>query len=413
MLTGTNLKYTKAYNYRIVLETIRLFGPLSRADVARRTSLTAQTVSNITRQLIDAALIQEVDKRRRGRGAPSITLDINPEGAYSIGLDLDRDHLTGVLVDLSGTVLQRVHYELNFPSPARALDLMADAVERFTTGEDIVSERLSGIGVGFPGPIEITNGNVVTNVVNPKAFPGWQRVPVIDLLAERIDLPIFLENNATAAAVGERWYGAGQHLSHFFYLFFGIGLGGGLIIDGRPYEGHSGNAAELGYLPLFDNKRVDNGQASSHVGEYFHLPHLYEALREQGHTASEPSDLLPLFEAENDILMEWLDAAMHPLAYTLLAVEYLIDPEVIFFGGRLPGPLLDAMLNRLQETLPTLRIRGKSKGPTLQRATAGEDAAALGVATLPIYDYFAPIPRLLMKRNGEQEDTPLARRLFS
>jgi len=87
MLTGTNLTYTKAYNFRIVFETIRLHGPISRADVARRTSLTAQTVSNIVNRLLEQNFVQEGKKFQKKRGAPSTTLEVNSEGAYSVGLD--------------------------------------------------------------------------------------------------------------------------------------------------------------------------------------------------------------------------------------------------------------------------------------------------------------------------------------
>ena len=117
MLTGTNLVHAKAYNDRIVLETIRLHGPISRAEVARHTELTAQTVSNIARRLMAAGLIQETHRLQEGRGAPAIALQINPEGAFSIGLDLDKDHLTGILVDLIGNVRQRIHHRLHFPPP--------------------------------------------------------------------------------------------------------------------------------------------------------------------------------------------------------------------------------------------------------------------------------------------------------
>lgn len=412
MLTGTNLKYTKAYNYRIVLETIRLHSPLSRADIARHTSLTAQTVSNIVKRLIDAELIREADKRREGRGAPSITLEINPDGAYSIGLDLDKDHLTGVLVDLSGNVLERVHYELSFPSPDEAIDLMTETVDHLKAQQDLDPDRIGGIGIGFPGPIEITKDNIVTNIVNPKAFPGWKHVPVVDLMSERIDLPILLENNATAAAVGERWYGAGQYLSTFFYMLFGVGLGGGVIINGHPYEGHSGNAGELGYL-LPPDYAPENKSAPTHLGEYFNLPRLYEVLRNDGIEISQPYELLPPYERRNEHLMEWLNTATRHLATLILAVEHLIDPEVIFFGGRYPKPILADMMARLEERLPTLRSSGKSVVPELKHATAGEDAAALGVATLPIYDFFAPAPSLLMKNNRTEQNPSLMQHLSS
>ena len=95
VLTGTNLVYTKKYNLRIVHEVIRVYGPLSRADVARHTQLSVQTVSNLVKELLELRLVQEGGRRSEGRGAPSTELTINPDGAYAIGLDLDRDHLTG------------------------------------------------------------------------------------------------------------------------------------------------------------------------------------------------------------------------------------------------------------------------------------------------------------------------------
>ena len=122
MLHGTNLEYTKAYNFRIVLETIRKLGPISRADVARQTGLTAQTVSNITRRLIASNLVGEAGQTRVGRGAPATNLIINPDGAFSIGLDLDEEHLTGVLIDLEGRLRQRVYYALSTSEPTAALD---------------------------------------------------------------------------------------------------------------------------------------------------------------------------------------------------------------------------------------------------------------------------------------------------
>jgi hypothetical protein len=117
MLTGTNLTYTKEYNLRIVHEVIRVFGPISRASIARKTELTVQTVSNLTKELLSLGLIYEAERRTGGRGAPSTALALNPDGAFALGLDFDRDHLTGVLVDLAGQVRQRVHLELDSPSP--------------------------------------------------------------------------------------------------------------------------------------------------------------------------------------------------------------------------------------------------------------------------------------------------------
>lgn len=408
MLTGTNLKYTKAHNYRTVLETIRVHGPLSRADIARRSSLTAQTISNIVKKLNEGGLVREGEKKRDGRGAPSTTLEINPHAAYSIGLDLDRDHLTGILVDLTGSVRQREHLELSFPVPNDALDLMVEIAHSLVDAEGLSLNDVRGIGVGFPGPIEGSKEDGGVRLANPTAFPEWKNVNVVDRLRNRLDLPIYLENNATAAAVGERWYGD-HHISTFFYVLFSVGLGGGIIIDGHPYAGHSGNAGELGYLPVHD---IENGLRDApqmrvgerpHVGEHFHLPRLYDNLRAEGHDISSPSDLLSLYAEDNVLLLDWLETAERHLGTLLLAIDYLLDPAVIFFGGRLPTRIVKDMIGRLDEQLDDRRIRGKTAAPTLKPGTAGTDAAALGVATLPIYQVFAPIPRLLMKNQGVQD----------
>ncbi len=399
MLFGTNLKHTKAYNYRIVLETVRLYGPIPRSAIARRTELTAQTVSNITRKLLELNLICEGDRVQDGRGAPKITLELNPEGAFAIGLDLDKDHLTGVLVDFKGHVRHRIRHDLSFPPPDVALDLLTETAQKLMASEGVQPSQVSGVGVGFPGPLVIDGGTAKLNAVNPKAFPGWDNVPVVDLLNERLSLPVYLENNATAAAIGERWYGAGQHIDTFFYVFFGVGLGGGLILNGHPYAGFTGNAGELGFIPIAD-RSASPDNAPPHLGLHFNLPRLYRALEQHGIVEPTSTQLGDLYHQRHPVLVAWLEQGTQLIAPTILAIEYLLDPKAIFFGGRLPEVLIKALLDRLNTTLPTLRILEKPSTPDLLLATSGEDAAALGVATLPMYASFAPAHNVLVKGNG-------------
>lgn len=406
MLTGTNSKYAKAYNHRIVMETIRLHAPISRAEIARRTSLTAQTISNIVAELIDENLVREAGKRQQGRGAPSITLGMNPEAAYSIGLDLDRDHLTGVLVDLSGTVRQRIQHQLSFPSPEKSVEIMVDTIHNLVDEEGLSVDDVTGIGVGLPGPIGIVTEGAETTTVNPEAFPGWEKVPIIEMLQDHVSRPIFLENNASAAAVGERWYGVGREVSTFFYLLFGVGLGGGIMIDGHPYEGHTGNAGELGYVPTVQRDPSLDGNSPSdrpmHLGEHYHLPDLYKRLQEEGFDVNRPKDLGHAFEEESPIILSWIDNLTEKLAPVLVFVEYLIDPTVIVFAGRLPSPLIEELIARLNDELPSLRVGGRTEVPELRHASAGVDVAARGAAILPIYDLFAPAPDLMFKDRRSQ-----------
>jgi len=403
MLTGSNLLHTKQYNLRIVHEVIRLFGPLSRADIARRTNLTGQTVSNLAKELLELGLVQEAERRQEGRGAPSTNLAINPNGAYAIGLDFNRDHLTGVLVDLAGAVRRRADVELDLPTPEEALELMVGMVERLIAEQGMPRAAVCGVGIGIPGPMyHASDGKGY--LVNPKSFPGWHKIPLADWLQERLGMPVVLENNATAAAAGERWYGAGQQIGTFFYFFFGTGLGGGLVMNGRTYEGFSGNAGEVGYLPTaLAGDAGDAGAAGaedSYVGLRFNLPRLYEALGRDGIVARTPADLDALVAGGHPTLLAWMDAAVDHLVGLVLAVEYLLDPEAIFFGGRFPDRMLKELLDRVEAKLPARRITERVPPPRLLLATAGADAAALGVATLPIYQYFAPAPQVLLKQGA-------------
>ena len=170
-------------------------------DIAQHTELTGQTVSTRPRALALKSCAKARDGRRPGARLP---LALNPDGAYAVGLDLDRDHLTAVLVDLAGNVRHRIHTDLDAPSPTEALDLMCETVITLIKRQRLRRTQVSGLGVGIPGPMhQMDNGKGY--IVNPKAFPGWHNIPLASWLRDRLRMPVFLENNATAAAVGEHW----------------------------------------------------------------------------------------------------------------------------------------------------------------------------------------------------------------
>ena len=399
MLTGTNLVYTKRYNLRIVHEVIRLHGPLSRADVARHTQLSVQTVSNLVKELLGLRLLQEGGRKSEGRGAPSTELTINPDGAFAIGLDLDRDHLTGVLVDLAGRVRHRMHLDIETPSPEEVLESMCTMVETMASRQGLQLDELAGLGVGVPGPMRRDEART-GYLVNPKAFPGWHDVPLASWLRTRLQMPVYLENNALAAAVGERWYGAGRQIGTFFYIYVGSGLGGGVIMNGQPYEGFTGNAGEIGYLPtvLAREPAPPVGEDDPHVGLHFNMPRLYARLRRLGTHVQTLEELDRLVAESNPGMLEWMDDAADHLTALVLAIEYVLDPEAICFGGRLSNRILGGLMERVARLLHERRPRWKASVPKYFLATAGVDAGALGVATLPIYELFSPSPRLLLKR---------------
>ena len=298
---------------------------------------------------------------------------------------------------------QRIHVAVDTPSPEEALELMCEMAQSLVERQGLGLEDVAGLGVGIPGPMHHTEDGK-GYLVNPTAFPGWQMIPLERWLHERLGMPVYLENNATAAAVGERWYGAGRQMGTFFYIYFGSGLGGGLVMNGQPYEGFTGNAGEIGYLPTILARRGKSGEGEEvpYVGVHFTMPRLYARLREQGSDASSLEDLDRLLAEENPALLEWMDDASDHLTGLVLAIEYVLDPEAICFGGRLSDRIVGGLMERVARQLPERRLAGKSSGPKHFLATAGVDAGALGVATLPIYSIFAPEHGVLLKQRRDE-----------
>ncbi|MEM7605872.1 MAG: ROK family transcriptional regulator, partial [Myxococcota bacterium] len=200
-MLGTNQEYAKSYNLRIVLEAIRTNGPLSRADVARATRLTRQTISNIVDELLSQQLVSETGRQQGRRGTPATLLEFQPKAAYSIGFDLDQAHLTAVLMDLNGAVEVRYQERLNYPSPQESLEKMTHLTKQLLEQQNLPRSKICGVGIGVPGPMRmLDSAKDQRQVINPHGFPGWENTPIAEHLAERLDLPVQLENNATAAA---------------------------------------------------------------------------------------------------------------------------------------------------------------------------------------------------------------------
>ena len=373
--------YVPTHNQRLILDLVRTRGPVSRADIVRLSGLTFPSVSRIVGELIDRDLVAETRQRRGGMGKPPTDLELNPKSAFSVGLNFDYDHLSAVLVDLSGEILARDHVALTDSGPDTVLPLMYAAVE--TLLQELARKKVSrqlllGIGVSLPLPLcaDRVTGNL------PERLSAWQDVSLASALGGRFGCPLFLENDATAAAIGERWYGAGRNVQDFLLVFFASGVGGGVVLGGRPHVGHRGFGGEFGCTP--ETSGIQTRAAPSSL-----LRLLAEAGAGEALSAAE---LEVLYEEENEIVLGWLGSAADALAPVLVSAEYLLDPEAFIFGGRLPAKLTDALITRLRERLASSSNPVKPHQPELLRGKTGDDAAAFGAAAVPIYRAMTPDP---------------------
>src|ERR1700741_2360838 len=168
-LSGTHLEFARSHNRRVVMEAIRLHGRLTRADIARLTALTPQTISNIASELQKLGFINALTPERGTRGQPATPFVINPDGAYSLGLQLGQQTMVAVVVDLSGKVRGRCTLAVDHPTPAQALPLVRDVVETLKRSSDADWSRVLGLGLAVPGPFAVEG----LSAVGRAAVPGW------------------------------------------------------------------------------------------------------------------------------------------------------------------------------------------------------------------------------------------------
>ena len=180
-LSGTNLEFARSHNRRVVMEAIRLHGRLTRADIARLTALTPQTISNIASELQKLGFLNALTPERGTRGQPATPFVINPDGAYSIGLQIDQNMMVAVVVDLSGKIRGRCTLAVDHPTPAQALPLVRDVVETLRKSSDADWSRVLGLGLAVPGPFDVEG----LSAVGPTALPGWQDLSIAQQIGTR------------------------------------------------------------------------------------------------------------------------------------------------------------------------------------------------------------------------------------
>lgn len=387
-LSGTNLERAGDHNQRVTLQAIRVDGPMTRADLAQITGLTAPAIANITKRLLDDRLIVEAGKVHGGRGQPAMKLAVNPDGCFSIGMNIDRDHITIVLLDFAGQVRSRATREIEFASPAAVVDFFKAETQRMLAGWDFVATPILGIGVAMPddmGRVDLPH--------RPADYDAWNSTDVRKLLSSTLALPIFIENDAAAAALGEMQFGHGLRKPSFFYILITSGLGGGLVIEGEYFRGAEGRSGEIGFLPV----RSRRTPARSLQG-VVSLSALYAHLEQGGFKLAHP-DELSLLPPDGQALVEsWIDLAAELLTDPVVGVSCVVNPEAVYIGGRLPADIVDRLTHALNQRLS--KVRDVPVVAKVLRAATAADAPAVGAAILPFIDQLLPSRATLRKTDG-------------
>ena len=385
-LSGTNVVRAGDHNQRVTLHAIRVNGPVTRAEIASMTGLTPASIANITNRLLEERLVLRAGHQRGVRGQPAVKFVINPDSCFSLGLNIDRDHVTMIVLDFVGTIRARVSREIAFAKPAEVRRFVSRSIDQLLRKVGIDRDRLIGMGVAFPD--DLTRTRLPDQ---PDDYAVWATVKVDTMLGDLLGMPVYLENDAAAAAIGEMQFGAGHHYRSFFYLLVTAALGGGLVADGSYFRGANGRSGEIGWL----HSRSSLGDVEQ-LQRIVSLSGLYSRLAAEGIRVSSPAELSGVGLAGRGVIDAWIEEATDALLDSFVAINCLINPEAILIGGRLPEALVDRLASALNLRLARAAAQVPVVAP-VSRAALSDDAPAVGAAILPFSDRFLPTRYALLK----------------
>lgn len=413
MRRGTNLPRMGDYNQTVVLDVIRRAGGgLARAEVARRTGLSPQTLTNVARRLLDLGLVvEEGEAARRGPGRPGTLMRLNPRSRFAVGVHLDPATMTFVLLDLSGAVVARAQSPTPVPDdPDAVVDGLVAEIEGLIAAAGVDRDRVLGVGIATPGPIDVEAGVVL----DPPHLPGWHDVPLRDAVAERTGLRAVLDKDVIAAACAHLWAPAGavdgvpDHPSDFVFAYLGTGVAVSTVLRDEVVRGVSGNAGESGHLV------ADPDGAPCWCGRRGCLGAVLraEALAEQGRDAgvdlpswgdgSDPravdravSALCAAAEAGHPGARDVLHLAGRRLAMATSVLTDLLDVGTVLVGG----PLWDRIRPWAQDALVATMAAHPVPGAhpvVVASSPFGQQVGAVGAGCILLGRAFAPRPSDLL-----------------
>ena len=351
---------------RRVLELIWRNGPIPRADIALATGLTGASVTRIAQSLTERALVSETVLHEGQRGQPTRPLSVEADAGFAVGVYFSHRHLEIGLVDMGGTIRSLARHEIAEADPETIAKITNDFVASRVAGGELPVDRLIGAGFALPG--DFVGGPWRLNA--HAYFPKLRHRDLRAEFAARLDCPVFVENDAASAALGERARGVGQNIDSFLFVHIGHGVGGGVVLGGKLYRGATGNAGMVG-IQFPNDKPRPSGQD------------LFAHLANAGLNIGDFNDLEDLKIYDCPPLSGWVRRAGKQLREQLGITARLFDPQAIVLGGRLPLPLVHALLAEIDAPAFCDEGQGFAK-PRLLASALGPRAGVIGAACLPI-----------------------------
>lgn len=406
MRRGTNVHALGGFNQIVILDTIRRNRDgLSRVEIAEQTGLSAQTVSNVSRRLLDEGIIREAGQRILGVGKPRIILELDPSGGYAIGVHLDPSVITYVVLDLDGRVV--AHQAMRTPSdvtPDRVIASMRDSIEAIIVDAGVDRSRVLGVGIAAPGPLDLERGVVL----DPPLLEGWHGVAIREALAESTGLTVLLEKDVTAATVAELWMSSAHQRDDFMFFYYGTGVGVGLAIAHEAVRGATNNAGDAGHIIVDPDGPVCGCGRRGCLGDSI-MPRVLVASAIASGLIAPPAGRLGGTEVDEGLAQiaalaesgdveasDLLEAMASRVSVAVVTVANLLDLDTVVFGGPYWNRVSRVLLRRIAELVNSSAALVTTHPIAVAVSSIGDDVAAVGAACLVLDDALSPRPSALL-----------------
>jgi predicted NBD/HSP70 family sugar kinase len=371
-------------NQTRVLRLLKDRGNLSRAELARFLKLTRSTLTFVTGELVERGLVTEAGQSSVAQptGRPGTPLKLNPDGAFFLGAELAAEHIHSVLINLEGSIIYRETAELASKKPESVSEELVRMVERIWSGQLRGSERLRGLGVSVSALVD------AQGVIRIAPTFGWNHFDMKSALKSRLDLPVFVENDANGAALAELSFGRRVGQTDLCVLRLDVGVGAGMIFDRKLFRGSDGLAGEIGHLALNPTK-LGQAEGWGFLETQLGRDGLLASYRRVGGAAKNLETFLRDLRKENPLAQKTVRAWGEWLTLAIRNLADLFNPQLVVLSGSL------AELFPFVEEHVKTRLRQRCF-PTVEKleievSSFGKDSSALGGAAL-VYDEILSVP---------------------
>ena len=372
-----------------ILSQLRLYGPSSRADMARRTGLDPKTLTNLCQELLDEGLIAPRRSLARGRGRPAEVLSLNPEAALSLGVDVGARQVSMVVLDLQGEVRHQWQREYG---TARSGDFLLTAIceglaELMTAVPRSLRGVLQGIGLCVPGFLDRERG-IIRQSVNIRGFRDVKVFPHL----KAFGWPVLLEESSRCMALAEKWFGGHRDVEHLISIDAGYGIGMGVLHHGRLYRGANEVSGEIGHTVVDPKGRkcrcgnvgcletVASGKALERIARSL-------ALSKMGIKSKGAKAIFEAALAGHPAARSVLAETGHYIGMAIANVINLFDPDVVVLNGGLTRAD-QFLMPSLRKAVRRYAVKGAGHLCVTELSTVGLLAGARGAAMLPLREHF-------------------------